>query len=159
MGKQKRWIIAGQAAAGCLALILALSIGVPPGTLGQEAAPNSVPAERPSLSPINPELLRYQEERQAGQTQGKDGMEVNYGLIPPSIDTSYMKGIQIFSDPKSVPALAYASSYDLRSEGRVTSMKNQNPYGACWAFATFGSLESWLMPGENLDFSEDVLVA
>lgn len=159
MANRKRWIIAGRAAAGCLALILTLSIGVPQGTLGQEAAPNSLPAERLSLSPINPELLRYMEERQTGQTQGKDGMEVNYGLIPPSIDTSYMKGIQIFSDPKSVPALAYASSYDLRSEGRVTSVKDQNPFGACWAFATFGSLESWLMPGENLDFSEDVLVA
>ncbi|MEI6310517.1 MAG: C1 family peptidase, partial [bacterium] len=159
MRKQKRWIVAGRATAGCLVLILVLGIGAPPGTLGQETAPNSALTERPSLSPINPELLRYREEQQANQTQGTDGLEANYGLIPPSIDTSYMKGIQIFSSPDSVPALAYASSYDLRNEGRITSVKDQNPYGACWAFATFGSLESWLMPGENLDFSEDVLVA
>ena len=27
--------------------------------------------------------------------------------------------------------------------------------GACWAFATYASLESYLMPGENWDFSEN----
>ena len=34
-------------------------------------------------------------------------------------------------------------------------MKAQRPYGTCWAFATFGSLESCLLPGELRDLSED----
>lgn len=51
-------------------------------------------------------------------------------------------------------AQTYAASYDLRTVGKVTSVKNQNPYGTCWAFATFGSLESYLLPNEARDFSE-----
>ena len=36
-------------------------------------------------------------------------------------------------------------------------MKNQNPYGTCWAHATCASLESWLLKSESstFDFSEN----
>jgi len=40
----------------------------------------------------------------------------------------------------------------------MTSVKNQDPYGTCWAFASCGSMESSLMPGESTDFSEDNMV-
>jgi C1A family cysteine protease len=54
--------------------------------------------------------------------------------------------------------LTAPSSYDLRTYGKVTPVKNQNPYGTCWAFATLGSLESSLMPSSPCDLSEDNLV-
>ena len=56
-----------------------------------------------------------------------------------------------------VPALvgALPSSYDLRPLGRVTSVKDQGQNGTCWVFASMGSLESCLLPGESWDFSED----
>ena len=47
--------------------------------------------------------------------------------------------------------------YDLREQNRVTSVKNQNPYGTCWAFASLGSLESTYKKSyssENPDLSE-----
>ncbi len=50
------------------------------------------------------------------------------------------------------------ASYDLRAPGKITAVKDQNPYGTCWSFATLGSLESSLMPGESWDFSEDNMV-
>ncbi len=50
------------------------------------------------------------------------------------------------------------ATYDLRTLGRVTSVKDQRPHGTCWAFASCGSLESCLLPGETRDFSEDNMV-
>ena len=49
-------------------------------------------------------------------------------------------------------------SYDLRTRGRLSPIRDQDPYGTCWAFATYGSLESCLLPGEAWDFSENNLV-
>jgi len=52
----------------------------------------------------------------------------------------------------------YPSRYDLRSRGRMSAVRDQGSLGACWAFATFGSLESILLPAERRDFSEDNLL-
>jgi C1A family cysteine protease len=53
------------------------------------------------------------------------------------------------------------SSYDLRDEGRVTPVKDQDPYATCWAFANVGALESKVLidaPSSAPDYSEDNLV-
>ncbi|MBE6826646.1 MAG: hypothetical protein E7511_07160 [Ruminococcus sp.] len=45
--------------------------------------------------------------------------------------------------------------FDLRSEGLVSSVKNQNPYGTCWAHAAMASLESMLIVRDAMvDLSE-----
>ncbi len=44
--------------------------------------------------------------------------------------------------------------YDLRTQNKLTPVRNQGPTGAGWAFAALGSLESWLRPWETNDFSE-----
>ena len=61
--------------------------------------------------------------------------------------------------PSSATTLeaALPSAFDLRTTGRLTPIRNQGAYGTCWAFATFGSLESSLMPADSEDFSEDNL--
>lgn len=52
-------------------------------------------------------------------------------------------------------ASSLPATYDLRLSGRLTPVKNQGACGACWAFATTGSLESGLMPAESWSFSEN----
>lgn len=44
--------------------------------------------------------------------------------------------------------------FDLRSQNRTTPVKDQGPNGSCWAFASYGSAESVLLPREFTDFSE-----
>ena len=39
-------------------------------------------------------------------------------------------------------AASFPSSYDLRDEGAVTAVRNQNPHGTCWTYATVASAES-----------------
>lgn len=62
----------------------------------------------------------------------------NYGNTPPVTNTG--DNTISFAGGSIFP-----SYYDLRRENTVTSVKDQNPYGTCWTFATYGSLESCLM--------------
>ncbi|MCX6363473.1 MAG: lectin like domain-containing protein [Actinobacteria bacterium] len=55
--------------------------------------------------------------------------------------------------------LSLPPAYDLRNQGRLTVIKDQGPYGTCWAFANLAALESRLLPGQRRDFSEDNLVS
>jgi len=49
----------------------------------------------------------------------------------------------------------YPAKYDLRKLGRASHVGKQNDHGTCWIFAAIGSLESCLLPGTRLDFSEN----
>jgi C1A family cysteine protease len=95
------------------------------------------------------------------------------GVRPFSQDFGYARGLQIpGSGDLGLPALGGDESsnttsgavaelprkFDLRSVSKVTPVGDQNPYGTCWSFATLGSMESCLLPGETWDFSEDNLV-
>jgi uncharacterized delta-60 repeat protein len=58
-----------------------------------------------------------------------------------------------------VPVLGQPASYDLRTYGHVTPVKNQGNIGSCWAFGTYGSLESSILVdgGPATDLSENHL--
>jgi C1A family cysteine protease len=53
---------------------------------------------------------------------------------------------------------SYDPAFDLRPLGRLSPVKDQDPYATCWAFAAFGALESSLLPDQLWDFSEDNLI-
>ncbi len=79
-----------------------------------------------------------------------------FGYVPPPVDLSGLMPAR-----EAAGALELPASWDWRLLGGVTSVKNQNPYGTCWAFAGLGDLESKLLINEAaaFDFSEINVVA
>ncbi len=51
----------------------------------------------------------------------------------------------------------YASSYDLRTAGKVTPVRQQENYSTCWVQSAMASLESCLLPQTLYDLSENNL--
>lgn len=47
------------------------------------------------------------------------------------------------------------SSYDLRERGRAPAVRNQGPFGTCWATAALTAIESSILPEEDSCFSVD----
>ena len=74
------------------------------------------------------------------------------GFVPAPVDLTQLKGQSI---PALVGSVSLPASYDLRTLNKLTSVKNQGTCGACWAFAAYSSLESYLRPAETMDFSEN----
>ena len=109
---------------------------------------------RPSLSPLNPVFTQYLRDRQLSGITGSVG-EV-YGYAPSPLDLSHLTGSPL---PRVKKLEAPPARFDLRPLGKLTPVKDQkqNICGSCWAFATYGSLESTLLPTETRDFSENNL--
>ncbi|MEN6389814.1 MAG: C1 family peptidase, partial [Syntrophomonas sp.] len=74
------------------------------------------------------------------------------GFIHPPLRLEYLKRARtsFAFAPGDLP-----DNYDLRKIERVSPVKDQDGSGTCWAFATYGSMESCLLPGEIWDFSEN----
>ena len=47
--------------------------------------------------------------------------------------------------PKYAKRASLPSKYDSRDYGYITSVKNQNPYGSCWAHAAMACIESYMI--------------
>ncbi len=110
-------------------------------------------AQTPSVAPLNPAFQEFLAKRQQ-QVVTLQPNQMSHGAIPPPIQWPVPSGV--------VPALTgipltLPSSYDLRTLGKVTPIRNQDGCGDCWAFATYSSLESCLLTNETWDFSENNL--
>ncbi|GLC29703.1 C1 family peptidase [Clostridium omnivorum] len=73
----------------------------------------------------------------------------NYGIKP--------SGVKIGrQETKLVKSINLPRRFDLREEAGVSSIKDQNPYGTCWTFATMASIESntKYTTGKEVDLSE-----
>ena len=114
----------------------------------------------PTFAPLSPaylEWLKQHENDSASPPLLKSGAGETYstGYIPFHIDLSYLDdNPPIETNDSPVPLLkdtAIPPKYDLRNvngKSYVTSVKNQSPYGTCWAHASIGAIESnMLMKG------------
>ena len=52
-------------------------------------------------------------------------------------------------------ASGYPSSYDSRNYNYITSVKNQNPWGSCWAFSTLGAGEASMLKKGYASISDE----
>jgi len=93
-------------------------------------------------APLNPEFIKFF--KQHDNIAGKKSDKANsLGYIPSPLYLNFNQAYQSQNQKKSTADLP--SKYDLRSLGCVTSVKNQNPLGSCWTFASIGAIESsWL---------------
>ena len=114
----------------------------------------SINAQTIRWAPLNPDFIKHQQEHCQKVAGVQTVSEHGRGYIPPPVDFSYLKG----RTPENIYSLqTLPSSYDLRTRGKLMPIKQQHPYGTCWAFATYGSLESNLLIAETNDFSENNL--
>ena len=75
-----------------------------------------------------------------------------YGALLSEDDINYLSGVPV----SNISVVPY--QYDLRDYQKVTDVKHQRSWGTCWAFSSYGSLESTLPSNEKFDFSEKNLV-
>jgi len=119
----------------CLIMVFAFAAGM-------------LQAER-KVSPLSKEFVNYPANPDMVTSDGHP-----LGYRPDPADLSHLKGVV---DPRVIDT--YDASYDLRTLGKLTAVRDQANCGSCWAFATYSSRESYLLPGETLDFSEQDLNA
>ncbi|OGP90308.1 MAG: hypothetical protein A2156_12010 [Deltaproteobacteria bacterium RBG_16_48_10] len=106
-----------------------------------------------SVAPLNPDFLEFLNSREVNALQQSPD-EHGLGLVPSPHDLSHLKGLSVFDE---IQLLGLPTTFDLRSQGLLTPIRNQSSCGSCWSFATYGSLESNLLPLEAWDFSENNL--
>ncbi len=144
---------AGRAAVA-LALVALLLVALLLGLAGQANAATSTSQATATLAPASSAYLDFLQALTRGTASMRTSEGRWLGYAPSLVDLSFTRGMRV--EPKGLTTAAPAS-YDLRDYGRVTAVRNQGSLGTCWAFATYGSLESCLLPGETQNYSEDNL--
>lgn len=115
--------------------------------------------DKPVAAPLNPDYVKYMEAQRAGLLPKPSAHGYSLGYMPPPVDARLFAG---HGAKSALNAGSPPSSYDLRTANgvnKITSVKNQGSCEDCWAFAAMASMESYFMPGEDNDFSEDDLSA
>ena len=119
----------------------------------------------PGVDPMNPAFIEWQN-RQSEPLSAQPSRKVIIkdqerflGLIPGPLDFSHLKHTTENSRNQSTgkKTTVLPETYDLRTLNKLTPVRDQNPYGTCWAFAAMASMESYLMPLEIHDLSEKQL--
>ena len=140
-------------------------------------------------SGLSPQFIRWRKMRAAGllpqqraaaQAQDADSISLSAakggamagfgapfaGLAPDVAPLGYLSEMLVGASLK--PATGYPARYDLRDHGGVTPVRDQGAFETCWAFASYGSLESSILvqkpedqtyTAADIDFSERHMAA
>ncbi|MBQ6970836.1 MAG: hypothetical protein IJP86_00610 [Synergistaceae bacterium] len=96
----------------------------------------------------------------AGAVSADEGGTYAKGYIPEPLDYSHLKSNPpiLRMNTRDVFSSTLPASYDLRKFGVLPPVRNQNPYGTCWAHAALGAMESsYLKQGlSGLGTSKDI---
>ena len=152
-----------------LLLVIGSSIAMASAGFPEENKPISVPTDHKfihkdivnqtefsskiGLAPENPKFTKYRNNKSAYKAARSFVGHVS-GFAPSPVDFSHLKHTPVANAYASTNA-SIPTSYDLRTLNKVTPVENQGTAGSCWTFATYGSLESYLMPGKTCSFSEN----
>ena len=100
-------------------------------------------ADAPQLAPLNPAFVDYL----------NNPSHYGYGYVPPTVDLSHLLDIPV---QNQIKAASLPSTFDWRSSGKVTPVKNQGTCGTCGIFGTIAAIESRVLikEGTAYDFSE-----
>jgi len=104
-------------------------------------------------APINPEFLQYVEQMEEEQDLlTPSSSQYACGYVPSPLDFSHL----VKPEPSLSASGTFPARYDLRDLGYVTPVRNQDPYGTCWAHSAFAAIESNLLKNGNgaTDLSE-----
>ena len=72
----------------------------------------------------------------------------NFGYIPPSFPPDFK---EFYLRKSQMTPATFPSVYDLRDLGELTPVRDQGACESCWAFATYGSIESrWKILGKYI---------
>ncbi len=118
------------------------------------------------MAALNPDFIEYISNLESDQSKisttglnEQSSIEVYYplGAIPGPLDLSHLSTLQSSTPGLIALQSTLPSSFDLREQNNVTSVKDQGYVGACWAFASIASLESNQLrsTGREWDFSEN----
>jgi C1A family cysteine protease len=114
-------------------------------------------------APINPEFEEYlaNPDKWGQEIPGEPDRSSGYTPSPfllPEINDAQTRNAPLTQIEALVKAdmASYPASYDLRTFGDVTSVRDQGSYGTCWAFASLASMESNIKKtsGATTDLSE-----
>jgi|GEM_PF-2424140 Cysteine protease len=109
-------------------------------------------------APLNPDYTAYMNNANSTNPNNSYSLDTDtnkFGYVPSPFSLFGKK-------PKNIEKTLLGSSqlptsYDLRTKNKLTAVRDQGNSNSCWAFATYGSLESNLKTAESDDFSENNL--
>lgn len=116
-------------------------------------SPMRVGAGQLIAAPVNPEFTDYIQKKSLWLVQGLSAERQVLSYVPSPLQHPSTKARAALRGTDILP-----SAFDLRTMDGVTSVKDQGACASCWAFATYGSLESFLKyrhaSHRTWDFSE-----